>query len=237
MMGEYILLDGQPNKIGTTEDLYYCRYTDLVGWIDAGRAARMPANEEPADYLAGAYRFRFPFPDEDGTEAGRLRAYGAEYNRGVLIPYPPELLTEDITHYNAYAGFFPHLRGHVADYPIRVIWSVTCPLGAAARAAMIAPTFETLAPPDETGSRWYEKRGPWVGLTQQRPFDGMLWAVFKCPWCGARWRVEREEAARIAAYAQATAPELDLSEIMRRMLAGYDGLPGRPVSLAESGGA
>lgn len=224
MMGEYILLDGQPGKIGTCEDLYYARYTDLVDWLATGRAARMPGNQEPADYLAGAYRFRFPFPDEDGPAPARLATYAAEYDRGVLIPYPPDLLTADIAHYYAHADFLPYMRVRTAGYPIRVIQAITCPL--AARAESMAPEFGTLAPPDQSGNRRYVDRGPWVGLVQQRPLDGLLWPVFRCPWCGARWRVEREEAERIAAHALATAPELDLSETMRRMLAGYDGLPG-----------
>lgn len=233
-MGEYILLDGHPYKLGTCENLYYGRYADLVEWIDAGRAGHMPGNDDPLDYLAGAYRFRFPFPDEDGPERARLATYGAEYDRGVLIPYPAELLTADITHYDAYAEVVPYdNRGHTIAHRVRATYTTPCPFDATVEKP--PATFEIFAASDNPALSRYETRGAWVELVEQRPVDGVLWAVFRCPFCAARWRVAREEAGTIAAYAQEHAPEL--AETMRRMLAGYDGLPGRPVSLAEPGGA
>ena len=222
MMGEYILLDGQPYKVGTCEDLYYCRYADLVEWINAGRAAKMPANDEPADYLTGAYRFRFPFPDEDGPERARLAAYGAQYDRGVLMPYPIELLTADITHYNAFAAVMPCERNdHTTAHRVRATFATPCPFDAAAEKP--ASTIQIFAASDSPGFSRYEDRGPWVEVVEQRPLDGVLWPVFRCPFCGGRWRVEYAEAVTIAVYARAASTALDLSEILNRMLAGYDG--------------
>lgn len=215
-MGEHILLDGQVVKIGTCENLYYCRYGDLAEWIAAGRVGYVPGNAQPAQYLAGAYRFRFPFPNEDGAEYERHAAYAADYDRGVLIPYPPELVQE-AEHHTVTA----EIRGY---RPFRQYsrFAAPCPLSAnkpAWFAPSIEPTwFESAIEPASAGA-------PWVELVQQRPLDGVLWPVFRCPWCYARWRVEREEAERIAAHALDTAPKLRLDELMRRMLAGYDGLP------------
>lgn len=228
-MGEYILLDGVPNKIGTCEDLFYCRYTDLVEWIAAGRASFAPNNEEPADYLAGGYRFRFPFPDEDGPESARLATYAAEFDRGVLIPYPSELLLADIDHSLAYAEITPYAGRHKRQwgYQTRAWMLQPCPLGAATTpAAPHASHVEALSAPRILGAQRYEDRGPWVELVEQRPLDGQLWAIFRCPFCATRWRLPQADAVKVAAYAQETAPELELAETMRRMLAGYDGLPG-----------
>lgn len=227
-MGEYILLDGVPNKIGTCEDLYYCRYTDLVDWIAAGRASLAPNNEVPASYLAGGYRFRFPFPDEDGLESARLATYAAEYDRGVLIPYPVDLLTSEIEHRRAYAEFSPHGARHKGQwgYQTRAWALLPCPLDAAdTRARDYWPHVEALSAPGFMQIQRYEDRGPWVELVEQRPLDGQLVAVFRCPFCGTRWRLPQADAVKVAAYAQETAPELELAETMRRMLAGYDGLP------------
>lgn len=228
MMGEYILLDGQPYKLGTVEDLYYCRYADLVEWINAGRAAKMPGNDDPADYLAGAYRFRFPFPDEDKPERLRLAIYDREYDRGVLIPYPPELLTSEIDHYQASVVIQTY---HNRPLPLRAWGRLPCPLSPAG-----ANFYPTIALQNQAGYGLSD-RVAFVELVQQRPLDGMLWPIFRCPWCGTRWRVTHDEAVKIAAHAQAKAPGLDLEETMRRMLAGYDGLPGRPVSFDGAGGA
>ena len=68
-MGEYAKYLGERVKIGTCEDMYYLRLSQ--------RAAVVPedGNVDPVSD-AGDLRFRFPWPDEDGTEPG---AYGAGY--------------------------------------------------------------------------------------------------------------------------------------------------------------
>lgn len=58
-MGEYIDLgNGNKFKLGTCEDLYYARRDQLENLVP-----RLP---ELKEYLGTAWRYRFPWPDEDG---------------------------------------------------------------------------------------------------------------------------------------------------------------------------
>lgn len=75
-MGDYIHIDGIGDvKIGTCGDLYYITHAQLKAAVDEGKTSRLPNNQEPADYLLGNHRFRFPFPDEDGTLPGQYQPY------------------------------------------------------------------------------------------------------------------------------------------------------------------
>ncbi len=76
-MGEYAKLNGQSVKIGTCEDLYYLR-ADQAHLVQAehGSVDPMAARER------AAIRFRFPWPDEDGTEPGAFE----RFDRAVAVP-------------------------------------------------------------------------------------------------------------------------------------------------------
>lgn len=65
-MGEYMKskISGERVKVGTCEDLLYLR-ADQVGDVEPDGDADVLANLE-------AYRFRFPWPDEDGVEPGNF---------------------------------------------------------------------------------------------------------------------------------------------------------------------
>ena len=68
-MGEIISIEGTPVKLGTCEDLYYARYEEIERVVASGRTARREGNLAPAAYLTAAgFRYRFPFPEEDGQE-------------------------------------------------------------------------------------------------------------------------------------------------------------------------
>lgn len=71
-MGEYAKRrsDGQRVKIGTCEDMYYLRADQR--------------DQVEYDEWDGC-RFRFPWPDEDGTEPG---AYGNDYDRALTVNVP-----------------------------------------------------------------------------------------------------------------------------------------------------
>jgi len=58
-----------------------------VAWVREGRAARVPGNLDPAEYLEGKpFRFRFPFPDEDNPdERARLEGYARAYALGLEL--------------------------------------------------------------------------------------------------------------------------------------------------------
>ena len=67
-MGEYIKKNGQHIKVGTCESLYYYTFQDYKKDLDKGFLSHAENNDYPANYskLDSGYRFRFPFPDEDG---------------------------------------------------------------------------------------------------------------------------------------------------------------------------
>jgi hypothetical protein len=195
-MGEYVRLDGHLYKLGTCESLYYVRYADLAGWIAAGRVARAEGNDEPRAYLAGAYRFRFPFPDEDGPEDARLAAYGQDYQRGVTVPAPAGLLA-GLDHMPVRVWLKHGLR-----YVGGVSVALPCPM---------TPEFDQVTHGPVADD-------PAVTIFQQRPIDGRLWVVVGCPWCGALVRLEEAEAARLADRLPA-----DHAEFGRRIRAGYAG--------------
>jgi len=62
-MGEYADYKGQSIKVGTCEDMLYLR-ADQVGEVSNSQT-----DFTDREILEGI-RFRFPFPDEDGTEPG-----------------------------------------------------------------------------------------------------------------------------------------------------------------------
>ena len=82
-MGEYALYQGEEVKIGTCEDMLYLRADQ------AHLVTPLPGNVDPVRDR-DALRFRFPFPDEDGTEPGGFdnpfrgrRLYGVKAPDGV----------------------------------------------------------------------------------------------------------------------------------------------------------
>ena len=203
-MGEYILLDGRPHKIGTCEDLYYCRYDDLRGWLGAGRAAKMDGNLQPGEYLDGAFRFRFPFPDEDGID-GALRAALDAYDRGVTVRAPAALLA-DVEHQSVSW----YLRPTGLDMGGLNVF-VPCPY---------SPDFDTVSHSAVGDVRF-------VRIVQQRPIDGALWTVVGCAFCAALWRLPREHAVLLAECIRADHPhDVNFIELARRIVAGYDEVRG-----------
>lgn len=74
-MGEYASYAGQQVKIGTCENMYYLR---------ADQAESVRALEGNVDPVADRelIRFRFPWPDEDGSEPGTYH----EHDRRLLLP-------------------------------------------------------------------------------------------------------------------------------------------------------
>jgi len=217
-MGEYVKLDGESYKIGTCESLYYCRYDDLREWIAAGRATLSDGNEKPAEYLKGAYRFRFPFPDEDGAEAERIDAYGRDYERGVTIEAPAELF-EEMDHTTLCKWIGP---AGIEHYGVNVI--IPCPLG---------PDFDQVQ--HSPAPTLYH-----LEIVQQRPYEGALWCVVRCAWCGAMWRLDPQRGRRLAAhiiehgravletgyplrfFGEKSKGDDDGQELARRIVAGYE---------------
>lgn len=73
-MGEYIKYKGNEVKIGTCENMFYTSYQKYKNAFDLGHLQKLYGNGDPSEYLdiENGYRFRFPFPDEDGLPFGKI---------------------------------------------------------------------------------------------------------------------------------------------------------------------
>jgi hypothetical protein len=93
-MGEYVKnIQGEEVKIGTCENLYYCRYSDKEMLLNA---------DEYFDEKNG-FRYRFPFPDEDNKFPGDYDPYGRGFEVLLLEECSPTLiddLREENYHHN-----------------------------------------------------------------------------------------------------------------------------------------
>jgi len=184
-MGEYVLWRGRLTKLGTLEDLFYVRYSDLVGGIALGLAAKDRNSAAPAEYLAGPFRFRFPFPDEDRA-AGAPGYDDWNYTRGVTLPWPEGL--ESGPEHNTVWVNAPAIG---EGYTLTAAAQLACPQDPAAPAEL-----------------WHTNGGRVLQLIQQRPVEGALWAVCRCPYCGALWRLPPGDGEALAAAIEAEQPEL-----------------------------
>lgn len=159
-MGEYANYKGQNIKIGTCEDLYYLRADQR----------ELVEGYEFDEQTLNVFRFRFPFPDEDGLEPGAFE----DYDRGVKIPgwsIPDEIageLDHGIVQFTAPQGYN---------------LCVPCPEG--------PDTIEGL-----TIHRNGWNGGPRV--VQQGFREGELRLIVKCGSCGYCWNMPREIALEIA---------------------------------------
>lgn len=199
-MGEYVLYRGEPVKIGTCENLYYVRHADFARMVAAGEVQPMSGNATPAGYLDGSFRFRFPFPDEDALTPFTYDDYDKGYL--VAVTAAPELVTM-AKHSRAGASLHPRYGG----YNVNV--SFPCPQTDDFRAVR------------SSGIDWQI-----LEIVQQRPFEGALWTVCRCPYCGAAWRLDAEHAETLAALLFASATRSDYhAEVAARILAGYTVTP------------
>jgi len=81
-MGEYAKFADREIKIGTCEDMFYLRADQ------AAQVQPMPGSLNPSDPEVQQHiRFRFPWPDEDGTEPGAFDRYSRSVGLyGVTMP-------------------------------------------------------------------------------------------------------------------------------------------------------
>lgn len=100
-MGEYAKHDGEQIKIGTCEEMYYLRY-DQREEVEPEKGNVDPAGDERHEL-----RFRFPWPDEDGTLPGEFEKPFRNY--GLHIDAP-----EDVNHYSTQ---FSSQRGMLVSLP------------------------------------------------------------------------------------------------------------------------
>lgn len=161
-MGEYAKYGRDEIKIGTCENMYYLRHEQR--W----EISPLPGNVNPQDSEQAAHlRFRFPFPEEDGTRPGAFR----DYSRGLLIPgFEIPELDHGITQFVAQAGFNVCLP---------------CPESKAGREF------------SEKHAKIHRNGYPGaVSLVMQRMVGEELQAIVRCNGCGNMFRLDREHAER-----------------------------------------
>lgn len=205
-MGEYVEWHGQPWKIGTCESLYYVRYQDYRRMFEDNELAYHVGNAQPGSYLEGAYRFRFPFPfpDEDG-QAGGIHGW-QDFDRGWIVYAPLTWMRGLVAHNDTLANvvgiFGAKLPANVPQPRIRL----RCPQSG-----------------EEVPGLGFKDNGYlYIEIVQQRPYDGALWTVCRCPYCGTRWRVPPEHAAELHLHIlREYAERPDVLELAARMMEGY----------------
>lgn len=175
-MGEYALRlsDRTEVKIGTCEDMYYLR-ADQRRQVSA-----IPNSLDPNSDVALSIRFRFPWPDEDGTAPGEFDPF----ERGVTVPgyTAPSSTDHGMVQFVARAGY---------------VVSLPCPEGL--HEQKLTPHGPQIHRNGFVGA---------VQLVQQKLLkDGRLVPVCRCGGCGAAWRLE--DANEIEALAVAFRVEGD----------------------------
>lgn len=186
-MGEYF----KGIKLGTCENLYYARLSDVQALLGAG---------EYADPRNG-YRYRFPFPEEDGTPVGQYQ----EYDKGLRIYFTaadlPDLYAELHSDRWDHINIYHHVSGPNCNIIIPCIYS---------------PAFA------QTGLKT-SSPGTAIDIKQQKQVDGEVWTVVACSACGALIRLDRDAAFALAAYIEKhyTHQGDYYAEVANRIRSGY----------------
>jgi len=178
-MGEYITISGAKTKIGTCEDLLYTTYEQLAAVVALDLARRADC-EEPADYLAGGYRFRFAWPDEIEIPIG----HHDPPERALSVSAPPGLRL-------------------IGDHDTIGIW-----VGAKHEEDGPGCTVFIPCPADPAGGDLRTSEVPRVvQITQQRPYAGALWVICQCPLCGSKVRLSPAEASALVNHIRLSHPD------------------------------
>lgn len=176
-MGEYIqLVSGELVKLGTCEDLFYVTHAWVKQQVEAGAKGQ---NCPAAEYLnpKHGWRYRFTWPDEDGR--------GDDYNRAHVVTAPAGLYA-DVEHYRVSHFATPiSQRGKLGGgYGVSIF--TACPLSKDPPECSSVPGI--------------------VEIYEQRPIDGRLWVVCRCPYCGAMFRLPPDQAAELVAHIRRAYP-------------------------------
>lgn len=207
-MGEYMLYRGERVKIGTCESLYYLR--------EDQRHELQPCGDADVNRHLDAYRFRFPFPDEDNIQPGHFE----DHDRALWLHLELPAL-QHVDHYKI--QFVAQSHGYNVCLP--------CPQSSS---PMLTVMQEEGIAVHRNGFRGN------VGLVQQAYRGGRLVAIMQCN-CGAAFNLPTlddvqpvlDELERKAAYDEHQGqihPEGPYTpssvefyrEIARRIVKGYE---------------
>lgn len=183
-MGEYARFCGREVKIGTCEDMLYLR------WDQAAEVLPLAGSVHPVRD-ADALRFRFPFPDEDGTQPGEF----SDPDRKLRVDGPAELVREVLNMIPASehgsVQFIANQHGYNICLPCPEVHS------AGADSYGMKASEGVLRLTDGTDHVYRVHRNGFRGslfVSQQRWSEGALCTVMACA-CGAKWRLQTLEQA------------------------------------------
>lgn len=213
-MGEYVKLHGQDVKLGTCESLYCTTLEQLKKELP--NMNQESGNLPPSAYLdpANRFRYRFPFPDEAGTEIGSYE----NYDRGFLLKVPKSLGIE-IGHGTIFYRTDSQKRDpRTGDTPPAIGIKLPCPHSE-------QPGYEFYDWSDSRESTVFEIVRQGI-ITDPEQTDGTpeVQAVVRCPYCGDMCRLNKTEAKAVNDWIQENGTEKE-KEITRIMFEGYDNPP------------
>jgi len=201
-MGEYVTSYGQQVKLGTCEDLYYTRLDQLRDYSP---------KVDVEEYLNpdNGFRYRFPFPEEDNLTIGNYD----NFDKGLIISL----------HIDDYS---------LADFEHRDIWTA-CNIEGSYNVNIALPcpqskeldwTFTQM--PDNTIKKIKHSNNNFrlVSIKQQKQVNDEVWTVIACPYCGARVRIDYDDALKLVHSIKAGyVPSNDFyyTKVIDRIMKGY----------------
>jgi len=201
-MGEYVKYHSEQIKIGTCEDLYYARYQDFVDNLP--HFSYMDGNLQPSKYLKEehGWRYRFPFPKEDGLGIGRYKDYDAGFHFCVPLEWSFQIEHQDVCASIKCKDGGYNVNNYI-KCPNSKEWVKTC-----SNRYNDAP-FEVI---------------------RQKQVEGNLWTVIRCSYCESAVRLDRKDAASLCRYIRGYHRPYGLEdsrylyarEVIKRIIAGYN---------------
>lgn len=174
-MSEIIKINGQICKIGSCESLYYTTYQQYKKALDNGQLKGTPGNDTPDNYINGLYRFRFPFPDEN-FEIGMYE----DFDRGVYFEIP-SFIGIKICHGEQF-----HRTDKVNSKLPAVGFNLPC--------------IQSDEFPVKIFDWSHTKSKTIFEVIQQKPVNGNLELVVRCPYCGAACRFDKREINNFVSF-------------------------------------
>ena len=169
-MGEYY----RDLKIGCCETIKQMREEEIISVKDQVADPKISPFYVMGDYLAEGMWYRFPFPEEDGTDWRVER----DWEKHIEIPLPEGFDIYDVEH-GTMTFSTASIRGTTGNINI----FIPC---------IQSKEFK------ESGlkhSQGYSNKCIWIYMKIRR--NGILQTVFKCPYCGACFRVDSSDLQKI----------------------------------------